>query len=276
VRCRFEIIPAARTSVGVRFTQGDPSLLAGAARDLVRDGASILFTNSDAAAVAAKSVTSTVPIIFAGADAGADPIELGLVRSIAHPGGNVTGVTELGNELAAKRLQVFRELVPGLRRALVIHAGGRLPAAEIERYRHAAGVLGITLVEKPVRSRAEAEAAFEEVRPTVVQGILVTHAVTWNIPGLALAAGARLRLATIFPSSFWVERGGLASYGPDYYATGRQAARLVDKIVKGTKPANIPVESNPKIQFAINATTAKILGLSISPEMMIRADRVIH
>ncbi len=146
-----------------------------------------------------------------------------------------------------------------------------------EVYREAAHRLGIVLVEQAVRTEEEAQATLAQVRKGEVDGILPPPHVSLNIPGFILEAATNRAIPTMFDAAFWVERGGgLASYGPDYYESGRQAARLVDKILKGTKPAEIPVEVNPKIEFAINLKVAKALGLTIAPEVLYRADRIIR
>ena len=137
------------------------------------------------------------------------------------------------------------------------------------------GHLGLRLVERPVTSQEEARAVFADVRKSETQGILLPHSVTWNIPALALDAATTHGLPTMFPESFFVNRGGLASYGPDYYETGRQAVRLVDKILKGQKPADIPIESNPRIELTLNLKVARRLGLTIPPSIQARANRVI-
>jgi putative ABC transport system substrate-binding protein len=260
--------------IGVRFTQGDVSILSSAARDLVEQGADILFTGAGMATEAAQAATHRIPIVFAGGDS---PVERGLVQSIAHPGGNITGVVDLGNELAGKRLEYFREIVPALKRVLVAYAANSpWGTVEVQAYVDAARRLRITLVEKPLRDQAEARAAFAAVRRGQVQGLLVSHSLTWNVPGLAIETGNRLGMPNMFPASFFVHQGGLASYGPDYYATGRQAARLVDKIIRGVKPGEIPVESNARIELTINLKTAKALGLTIPESVLIRADEVIR
>ena len=261
--------------IGVRFTQGDVNALPAAARELVEQGADILFTGGGVAAQAAQAVTSRIPIIFAGGSD--DPVERGLVKSIARPGGNITGVVDLGNELAGKRLEFFREMIPGLRRVLVPYAANSpWGTAEARAYREAARALGIALVEKPLRDQAEARAMFAAVRKGEVQGIVVSHSLTWNVPGFAIETGARLGIPVMSPASIYTEQGGLASYGPDYYATGRLAARLVGKIIKGEKPGEIPVEANPRFEFTINRKVADRLGLKIPPAVLGRADRVFQ
>ena len=261
-------------AIGVRFTQGDGAALPGAAKELLQQGAHLIFASDESAAKAAQMATNRVPIIFAGVD---DPVGLGLVQSFSRPGGNITGVTGLGLELAPKRLEVFREIIPSLKRILLpfnvvdVYAG-----AEAKTYREAARRLGIVLVEKPLRSQGEAQAALAQVRKGDVDGILKPRGVSLNIPGFILETAVLRGIPTMFNDIWYVERGGLASYGPDAHASGRQAARLVDKILKGANPAGIPVEVNEKLELAINLKTARTLGLTIAPEVLYRADRVFR
>ena len=260
--------------LGVRFTQGDLAALPAAARELVQYGVDIIFTAEDSPAKAAQMATTRIPIVFSVVS---DPVGLGLIQSFARPGGNITGVTDLRLELSPKRLEVFREIVPGLKRVLFLYdAADAHAVAEAKMYREAAHRLGIELMEKPVRTEEETQATLAQISKGEVDGILTPHSASLNIPGFVLEATSQRAIPTMFDAAFWVERGGLASYGPDLHETGRQAARLVDKILKGANPAEIPVEVNPKIEFAINLKVAKALGLTIAPEVLYRADRIIR
>jgi putative ABC transport system substrate-binding protein len=218
--------------------------------------------------------TRQIPIVFASA---VDPLEAGMIQSFAQPGGNITGVTDLSLELGPKRLQVFQELIPGLKRVLFLYdAADAYAVKETGVYRDAARRLGMELVERAVRSEAEARTALTQLQQGEVGGILKPQTLSLNIPGFILETMAQQRLPSMFDAAFWVEQGGLASYGPDFYETGRQAARLVDKIIKGAKPGDIPVEVNPKIEFAINLQTAAALGLTIAPEVLYQATRLVR
>ncbi|MGH9023315.1 MAG: ABC transporter substrate-binding protein [Acidimicrobiia bacterium] len=261
--------------IGVRFTQGDASLLPEAAQGLIRDGADILFPTDANSARAAQRATTRVPIVFAAVVG--DPVELGLVRSFARPGGNLTGVTDGDLELNPKRLEIVKDLIPGLKRVLYLYDPSDAHAAAAARaYRDGARQLGVTLVEKPVRSEAEARTTLAKLRKAEVDWILTPPTTSLNIPGIVLEATAERSLPAIFNAAFMVERGGLVSYGPDWYESGRQAARLVDKIVKGEDPGRIPVETNPKVELAINMKTAKALKLLIPPSVLQRANRLIE
>lgn len=260
--------------IGVRFTQGDVAAIPVAVRELVQQGVDLLFTTAATTAKAAQMATSRIPIVFA---AGGDPVGMGLVQSFARPGGNVTGVIELDIELAPKRLELFREIIPGLRRVLFSYDPTEaFTVAEAKAYRDAARRLGMALVEKPVRTQEEAQTALAQIRKGEVDGILAPRSVSSNIPGFVLEATSQRGIPTMFVSSWYVEQGGLASYSPDLYSSGRQAGRLVDKIIKGAKPAEIPVEVNTKVQLVINLKVAKTLGLTIVPEVLYQADRLVR
>jgi ABC-type uncharacterized transport system substrate-binding protein len=261
--------------IGVRFTQGDPSLLPEAAQGLIRDGADLLFSIGAAAARAAQKATDRIPIVFAAGVS--DPVELGLVRSVARPGGNITGITDGDLDLNPKRLEIFKDLIPGLKRVLYPYDPTDARAvAGARAYRDGARQLGVVLVEKPVRTEAEARATLARLRKAEVDGIVTPPTLSLNMLGVVLDATSQLSLPTMFHAAFMVERGGLVSYGPDWYESGRQAARLVDKIVKGEDPGRIPVETNPKVELAINMKTAKALKLVIPPSVLQRANRLIE
>jgi len=260
--------------IGVRFTQGDIKALLTAARELAKLGPDLIFAHRDGAAKAAQMATTRIPTVFAGVN---DPVGIGLIKSFARPGGNITGVTDLELSLAPKRLEVFREVVPGLKRVLFPYdPADTYSVAGVKVYRKAAQRLGIVLVEKPLRTEEEAQAVLSQVQKGKIDGILRPASSSLNIPGFILEAAAKQGIPTMFNAVFMVEQGALSSYGPDEYETGRQAARLVDKILKGANPAEIPVEVNTKIKFAINLKVAKALGITIAPEVLYRADKVIR
>jgi putative ABC transport system substrate-binding protein len=260
--------------IGVRFTQGDISALPKAARDLVQQGADLLFTVNAAPVKAAQMATNRIPIVFYGVG---DPIGLGLIQSFARPGGNITGVTDLDLELDTKRLEIFKEMIPGLKRVLLPYDPSEpLSVAQAKVYRDTARILNLVLIEKPARTREEAQTTFAGIRKTDVHGIVVPRSLSLNIPGLAIEATTRQGIPTMFFGPWYVENGGLASYGSAFYESGRQAARLVDKILKGTNPGEIPVEVNNNIDFVINLKIAQAVGIKITPEALYRATRIIR
>jgi len=262
-------------TIGVRFTEGKAAELPEAARDLVRHQVDVIVTTeSGNAAVAAQAATSRIPIVFIGAG---DPVGQGLVQSFARPGGNITGVSDLDLELAPKRMQIFRELVPGLRRILIPYdATNSQAVAQLAVHREAARQLGLTLIEKPLRSEEEARTTILGLRKGDADGIFSLRFLSLNISGFILEIAPRGPLPTMFHVPFFVERGGLASYSANTYELGKQGARLVDKILKGAKPADLPVEQPTKFELVINLKTAKALGLTIPPSVLARADEVIQ
>lgn len=260
--------------IGVRFTQGDLAALPTAARELVRLGVDLLLVSQPGAAKAAQMATDRIPIVFAGVG---DPIELGLIQSFARPGGNITGVTNLNLDLGPKRLEFFRQIIPSLKRVLFPYdPTDAYAVAQARVYRDAARRLGIELVEQPVHSEAEAHATLSRVRKGDVDGILAPDGNSHNIPGFVPEATPQQAIPSMFKGVFWVEQGALASYGANQDEMGRQAARQVDKILRGGKPAEVPAEVNAKIAFAINLKVAKALGIAIVPEILSQADRVVR
>lgn len=260
--------------IGVRFTQGNIAALPQAARELVKQRVDILFTNNPAPAKAAQMATNRIPIVFYGAG---DPVGLGLIKSFAHPGGNITGVTDLDLELDSKRLEIFKEMIPGLTRVLFPYdKADAFSVAQAKIFRDSAVRLKIMLIEKTVATQKEAQATFDRIRKNEVHGVVVPRSLSFNIPGLAVEATSQKRIPTMFFGPWYVEQGGLASYGPDFYQSGRQAARLVDKILKGTNPREIPVEVNNNIEFVVNLKVATAMGIKIAPEALYKATRVIR
>jgi len=261
--------------IGVRFTQGNPAELAEAARDLVRRGVDIIVTAEGGnTAKAAQAATNRIPIVFMG---GSDPVGIGLVQSLARPGGNITGTADLDIELGPKRMEIFRELVPGLKRILLPYdATNAYAVVQLPAYRDAARRLGLTLVERPLRTEEEAQGALAKIRKGEVDGIFSPRFLSLNIPGFILDTAQKQGLPTMFHGFFFVERGGLAAYSAADSQLGRQAARLVDKILNGAKPADLPVEQPTTFELVINLKTAKALGLAIPSSVLLRANRVIE
>jgi putative ABC transport system substrate-binding protein len=262
-------------ALGVRFTQGDVAALPVAARELVQLGADVLIASGGGhVAKAAQEATSQLPIIFIGSS---DPVALGLVKTFNRPGGNITGIADLDIELVPKRLEIFREIIPGLKRVLLPYdATDNLTVSHLNVYRDAARRLGVTLVEKPVRTQEEAGVAITGARRGAVDGILSPRFVSLNIPGFMLDATTAQRIPTMFHGAWYVRRGGLAGYGASEYELGKQAARLLDKILKGAKPGDLPIEQPTKFELVINLKTATALGLTIPPSLLQRADQLIE
>ncbi len=260
--------------IGVRFTQGNVAELPEGARALVRQGVDLIVTTGDSAVKAAQMATTRIPIVFIH---GNDPVEAGLVKSFARPGGNITGIADLELELVPKRLEIFHGLIPGLKRVLLVYdATDAVPVSRLAVHRAAARRLGLTLVERPARTEEEARSVINAVRMGEVDGVFAPRSLSLNIPGLILEIAPKRAVPTMFDVAFYVERGGLASYAADLYGLGRQAARLVDKILKGARPDEVPVEQPTKFELVINLKAAKTLGITIPQSILLRADRVIE
>jgi putative tryptophan/tyrosine transport system substrate-binding protein len=241
--------------------------------EFVRLKVDVIVTGGNAA-VAAKQVSSVVPIVFALVD---DPVSMGLIASLARPGGNITGLSIQATDLAGKRLELLREVVPGLHR-LAIMANVDLPSAEMEMggVQAAARTLGLEVVPARIRRAEDIAPAFEGLKSradalyVVGDALVITHRVRINTLALAV------RLPTIYYFREYVEGGGLMSYGPNIPDLFRRAADYVDKILRGAKPGEIPVEQATKFDLVINLTTAKALGLTIPESFLVRADEVIE
>ena len=256
-----------------RWAEGRAERWAEIAAEFVRLKVDVIVTGGNAA-VAAKQASSAVPIVFALVD---DPVGLGLIASLARPGGNVTGLSIQNPDLAGKRVELLREVVPGLRR-LAIMANVELPSAasEMREVQTAARTLGLDATTFPIRRAEDIAPAFEALKGSadalyvVGDGLVITHRVRINT--LALIA----RLPTIYPVREYVDAGGLMSYGPNFPDQFRRAADYVDKILRGAKPGEIPVEQPTKFDLVINLTTAKALGLTIPESFRLRADEAIE
>jgi putative tryptophan/tyrosine transport system substrate-binding protein len=226
--------------------------------------------------VAAKELAGNVPTVFVAVGA---PVEIGLVQSLSHPGGNITGIAfEASTETYGKRLQILKEIVPGLKRAAILRAV-RDPNVgfAMKSLDEAAPELGVTLVPIDIKSTSDLEAAFTKIRNSEVEGLLdiagaLTRTVGAEIADRALTA--HLPLCSAFKET--VIAGGLVSLGPDLLAMARQAAAQIDKIIKGTKPADIPVEQPTRYELYINLKTARSLNLTVPPSVLARADEVIE
>jgi putative tryptophan/tyrosine transport system substrate-binding protein len=260
--------------IGVRFTQGDTSALPAAAKTMVEGGVDVLLSDSEPAVKAVQEATSTHPIVFLGVG---DPIVRGLIASYNRPGGNATGVANLDLEVSGKRLQLFKDVIPGLKRVLLPYdKHNDYDAAQAELYRTAAQRLGVVLVERQLEAEDQARAALAEVRRGDIDGMLAPADVSLNIPGLVLEFGQKEGIPAMFAGSVYLAGGGLASYGGSRDAAGRQAARLVDKIIRGADPADLPVETVQTLEFVINLRTADELGVVVPREVLFQADRIIR
>lgn len=256
----------------IHFTRGNPEATPAAAAALAKAGVELIFAALEEATLAAKAVTQTIPIVFVTVG---DPVAAGIVNSVAHPGGNITGVSGLYTELVPKRLEILKAIVPGLRRVwAVYHADDRSSIAAVRKAEEVAPLLKLELLARPVRTPEELVTTLKGLRSG--DGVLPPPALAMNIPGLILDLERGSRVPAVFFNTFWVQAGALVSYGSDLYAEGVQAARLVAKILRGARPRDLPVEGVNRIELAINLKAAKNLGITIPREILARADRVIE
>jgi putative tryptophan/tyrosine transport system substrate-binding protein len=261
-------------AIEIRWGEARPERYAEIAAELVRLKVDVILAGGTEAAVAAKQATSVIPIVFATAG---DPVGSKLVASLARPGGNATGLSNLGTDLAAKRLELLREVFPGLRRLAVManadYSGGVTERDEIDA---AARTLGLEIVPLPIRRVEDIAPAFEGLKGRAealyTTGDPLVNAQRLRINTFALA----MRLPTMFTQREYLEAGGLMSYGANFKDLNRRAAELVDKILRGAKPADIPVEQPTKFDLIINLITARALGLTVPPTLLTRADEVIE
>ena len=263
-------------AIEVRYAEGKPGKLPDLIAELIRLKMDVIVTQSGVASLAAKRATRTIPIVMVSSG---DAVRQGLVTSLAHPGGNVTGLTMISPELSRKRLEILREMVPKLSRVGVLWCGPGEPLgeSELKETQSAASLLKVTPSSLEVRgtqdpANAIATAARQRLDAMIVLDCTRLHSRSAQIVDLA----ATHRLPALYPYSLYPEAGGLISYGPDLRDGARRAAGYVDKILKGAKPADLPVEQPTKFELIVNGKTARALGLSIPQSVLVRADQVIQ
>jgi putative ABC transport system substrate-binding protein len=261
-------------AIEYRWEEGRTERAAEMAAELVRLKVDVILTSGTANVIAAKRATAVVPIVFVLAQ---DPVASGFVASLARPGGNVTGLSIQGPDLAGKRLELLREVVPGLRRLAIMGNIG-LPEVELEMHevQATAKMLGLEAARLEIRRVEDIAPAFEVLKGGANALYVVGDTLTGNnrvrINIMALAA----RLPTMCNFREFVAAGGLISYGPNFPDQFRRVADYVDKILRGTKPGDIPVEQPTKFDLVLNLITAKALGLDVPPTLLARADEVIE
>ena len=258
--------------VDYRWTQGRADQLRILAGDLVRENVDVIVAPGGTAARAAKEATSKIPIVITYV---ADPVGEGLVASLARPGGNVTGLSNLSPDLSGKRLETLKETFPRiLRVALFVtwsEEGGQVKAAE-----ESGRLLKLQINPLGVRERGDIESGFKSMAKQGADALLVLGSgPLFEHRTLLADLAAKSRLPTMFPHIGFIEPGGLMSYGPEFYDIYRRTAMYVDRVLKGAKPADLPIEQPTKFELVINLKTAKQIGLTIPPHVLARADRVI-
>lgn len=258
-----------------RGADGKVERLAVLAAELVRLKVDAIVTAGTAAAQAARQATATIPIVMATSG---DPVGVGLVASLARPGGNVTGVSTLNVELGAKRLQLAREVVPGASRLAILgDAGSPTSVSGIRETQAAARALGVHLHAVSVRGPAELDGAFSMIARERPAALIVTPSAVFFGERRRLATLAvKHRLPTVSGSREYAEAGGLIAYGADRAEALRRAAVYVDKILKGARPGDLPIEQPTTFELVVKLKTAKALGLTIPPSVLLRADQIIQ
>jgi putative ABC transport system substrate-binding protein len=258
-----------------RYAEGKPETLPKRVDELVQLKVDVIVTETSNATQAAKNVTTTIPVVFATAN---DPVGDGHVASLARPGGNITGFSNLAPELNGKKLELLKEAVSKLSRiAFLLRWGASIGERRFKEAEVAAKDLGLRLLPLSAKGFDDLESAFGAVKSAGAQALIIspsTFAIEHRRRIIELAA--KYRLPAIYPGTQFVEAGGLMSYGPEFTNNWRRATIYVDKILKGTKPADLPVQQPMKFEFAINLKTAKQIGLTIPPNLLVRADRVIR
>src|SRR5262245_50829314 len=261
-------------AIEYRWTEGRSELASEIATEFARRKVDAIVTSGTPLILAARQATAIIPIVFTAAG---DPVGSGLVASLARPGGNITGLSVLSTDLAGKRLGLLRELVSGLRRVAIMgNVGNPVIVQELREYQTAARALGLDVVISEIRQVTDVAPAIETLKGQadalyVCQDLLTFS--NWNrINTLSLG----VRLPTLQASRESIEAAGLISYGPNFPDLSRRAADYIDKILRGTKPADLPVEQPIKFDLVINLITAKALGLTVPPSLLARADEVIE
>jgi putative ABC transport system substrate-binding protein len=251
-----------------------PSRLAEIAAEFARLKVDVIFAIGTEATIAAKHATAMIPIVFPVAG---DPVGTGLVASLARPGGNVTGLSNQAADLGAKRLEILRDVLPGLRRlTILVNAAYSAGVLEVNEIEMPARALGVALVPLKVSRTEDIAPALEQLKGGT-EALYVVGDPLINFNRLRISTFALVaRLPTMFVQREYIEVGGLMSYGPNYLDLNRRAAGYVDKILRGAKPADLPVEQPTKFDLAINLITARALGLTVPDKLLALADEVIE
>ena len=269
-------IEGRNVAIEFRWAHNDPSRLPELAADLVRDRVAVIATpGSVVSTLAAKTATTTIPIVF---NTGADPVEVGLVTSLNKPGGNLTGVSYMNTELAAKRLGMLHELLPKAARfALLVERNNPSNDAVLADLRAAATSIGRDIEVVAAGTGSDIIPAFTNLVQKRVDAVLTSPGqLLYDRRMQVLALAARYTLPVIYPAREWAEAGGLMSYGSSFTDQNRQAGIYVGRVLKGENPANLPILRATKFELVINMQIANALGLDVPPSLLARADEVIE
>jgi putative ABC transport system substrate-binding protein len=261
--------------IEVENVKGARSQLQGAIDDLVSKRVDVIFTTGTRATQAAMAATKEIPIVFRHP---ADPVTLGLVKNVNRPGGNVTGVAAFSLEANQKRLEVLKEIIPNLRRIHIFYdANNRFSPDNFAAAEKSAGQLKLDVLEYPVKTASEFKSSLTQMEVKSGDALFqIADDLVESQGSVLLEEAKKRRMATMFHSEVWASKGSLAAYGPNYYEMGRQAADLVQKILKGAHPKDLAVVHANKFDLAINLRTASSIGLKIAPDLLKKADKVIR
>jgi putative ABC transport system substrate-binding protein len=260
-------------AIEYRWSEGTSEHSAEIATEFVHLKVDVIVASGTIAALAAKRATSVIPIVFPVAG---DPVGLGLVASLARPGGNLTGLTNQLTDLAGKRVEMLREVVPGLRRLAIMVYDSPLGDLELGEVRMAAGELGLELIALKIRRTEDIALAFDALKDRA-DALYIANSGFFGVNQILFNTSAlHSRLPAMFGQPSWVAAGGLMAYGASFSGQFRRAAEFVDMILRGTKPADIPVEQPTKFDLILNLRTAKALGITIPPNLLALADEVIE
>jgi putative ABC transport system substrate-binding protein len=258
-----------------RWAEGQQSRLPQLAADLARISPDLILAATSQSALAAHNAAPSIPIVMVNVG---DPVRLGLAVSLGRPGKNLTGLTSFGPELAAKRLELLREVVPQIRRIAVLYnPGNPMISVSLKETEAAARTLAVQLQFLGIAGPDDVATAFRNVTTGRAEAILVIADQVFNLLAAQISALALSnRLPTMFSNRHLMDAGGLMAYSPDFFASYRRAATFVDKILKGARPGDLPIEEPTTFELVINLKTAKALGLTIPPSLLLRADQVIE
>jgi len=257
-----------------RSAEGDVGLFPQLAAELVAARPDVIVATTYLAVLAVTDETDVIPVVFAAIS---DPVKAGLVDSLARPGGQLTGVAIGAAPLAEKRIEILKEALPQLKRLAVLYDSGRQGDAGLARLRDGATRLGIALIEVGAGSEEQIERAFAEFRARNAEALLVPGSIRFFVErSRIIALALRYRLPAMYEFLQWADQGGLIAYGPDYEAGYRRLAYYVDRILRGTRPGDLPIEMPMHYRLVVNLKTARSLGITMSETVLLRADRVIE
>jgi putative ABC transport system substrate-binding protein len=271
----FGYIDGQNISIAYRASEGSEARLPGLAAELVRLKVEVIVTGGPQATLAAKKASGTIPVVMTN---DTDPVGAGLVASLARPGGNVTGLTNISSEVSSKRLEMLKEIVPQLGRVAVF-GNATIPgnAQAVQSMQAAARAMGLKLQYLELQNLEDIENAFKALAKERAQALVVFQNFVVSLHAARfLELAAKSRLPAIYGNQQLLEAGGLMFFGPSFFEQYRRAAIYVDKILKGAKPADLPVEQPTQFELAINLKTARALGIRIPQSILVRADKVIE